>query len=45
MTEQEKKPDLLSLTPDELADLMEQIGEARYRAKQLFQGLHRGLAP
>ncbi len=45
MTEQETKPELLSLMPDELAALMEEMGEARYRAKQLFAGMHRGLSP
>ena len=39
------KPDLLSLSPDELSDLAASMGEARYRARQLFGGLHRGLAP
>lgn len=45
MTEQETKPELLSRMPDELAALMEEMGEARYRAKQLFAGMHRGLSP
>ena len=44
MTDQQK-PDLLALDPEELAALMESLGEARYRAKQLFEGMHRGLAP
>ena len=45
MTEQENKPELLALDPEALAELMESMGEARYRAKQIFTGLHRGLSP
>lgn len=41
----ETKPELLALYPEELEALMESLGEAKYRAKQLFTGLHRGLAP
>lgn len=40
-----RKPELLSLSLDELSGLVTSMGEARYRAKQLFGGLHRGLAP
>ncbi len=35
---------ILSYTPDELACLMDEIGEARYRAKQIFTQLHMGKA-
>lgn len=45
MNEQENKPELLALDPEALAELMESMGEARYRAKQIFTGLHRGLSP
>jgi len=37
--------DLLSLLPEELESLMEKIGEPKYRSKQLFDGMHKGLAP
>ncbi len=36
---------ILSLLPCELEALMAEIGEPKYRAKQLFVGLHKGLAP
>ena len=36
---------ILSLLPEELEALMAQIGEPKYRARQLFEGLHKGLAP
>ena len=36
---------ILSLLPEELEALMAQIGEPKYRARQLFSGLHKGLAP
>ncbi|MBQ9080924.1 MAG: 23S rRNA (adenine(2503)-C(2))-methyltransferase RlmN [Clostridia bacterium] len=41
----EKKPELLSMLPDELEEYMKSIGEPRYRARQLFEQLHRGLRP
>ena len=39
------RPELLSLLPDELVTLMASLGEPAYRARQLFEGLHRGLSP
>ncbi|MBR3641758.1 MAG: 23S rRNA (adenine(2503)-C(2))-methyltransferase RlmN [Oscillibacter sp.] len=36
--------DILSLTPTELGDLMREMGESAYRAKQIFAWLHRGAA-
>ena len=36
---------ILSLLPEELEALMAQIGQPKYRARQLFSGLHKGLAP
>jgi len=44
MTQTEKK-DLLSLLPSELEALMADIGEPRYRASQLFSGMHKGISP
>ena len=44
MTDTEKK-DLLSLLPEELEELMLSIGEPRYRATQLFTGMHKGISP
>ena len=35
--------DLLSMLPDELERFMAELGEPRYRAKQLFEQLHRGI--
>ncbi|MBQ3483263.1 MAG: 23S rRNA (adenine(2503)-C(2))-methyltransferase RlmN [Clostridia bacterium] len=43
MTDQ--KQELLALTPTELEDLFTALGEPRYRAKQIFPQLHRGLSP
>ncbi|MBQ7172634.1 MAG: 23S rRNA (adenine(2503)-C(2))-methyltransferase RlmN [Clostridia bacterium] len=43
--ETEKKPELLSLTPDELRASLVSLGEPAYRATQLFTQLHRGLSP
>ena len=40
-----KKYELLSLTPDELVALMGELGEPKFRAKQLFEQMHRGLSP
>lgn len=37
-------PDLLSLTPEELADLFSAQGEPAYRAKQVFSAFSRGLS-
>ncbi len=39
------RPELLSLTPAELEELMLSLGQPKYRAAQLFPQLHRGLAP
>ena len=39
------KPELLSLLPEELEALMIELGEAKYRAAQIFPQLHRGLSP
>ena len=40
-----KKIDLLSLLPSELEELILSIGEPRYRAKQLFTQMHKGISP
>ena len=37
--------DLLSLFPEELEDLLLSVGEPKYRAKQMFPQLHKGLSP
>ncbi len=37
--------ELLSLTPSELEEWVVSVGEPRFRAKQLFPQLHKGLAP
>ena len=42
---QTDKPELLSLTPAELEELMLSLGQPKYRASQLFPQLHRGLSP
>ena len=39
------KREILSLLPEELEAWMLEVGEAKYRAKQIFPQLHRGLAP
>ena len=41
----DKLPSLLSLSREELSELMVSIGEPKYRAEQLFVQLHRGLSP
>lgn len=41
----EKKPDLLSLLPHELEVLVVSLGEPKYRARQLFEQMHRGVSP
>ena len=43
--EQTAKQELLSLTPEELEAWMESVGEPKYRARQLFPQLHRGVRP
>lgn len=42
---QEKKPELLSFTFDELKAFVTGLGEPAYRAEQLFSQLHKGLSP
>ncbi len=42
---EDKKKDLLSLTADELRDLVISLAEPRYRAEQLFVGMHKGISP
>lgn len=39
------KTDLLSLYPGELTDLVLSIGEPKYRAKQIFSQIHKGISP
>lgn len=38
-----EKLDLLSLTIDEMEDLIDRIGEKRYRGKQVFQWVNKGI--
>ena len=40
-----EKRELLSLLPEELEEWMLTVGEPKYRAKQIFPQLHRGLSP
>ncbi|MBQ8140076.1 MAG: 23S rRNA (adenine(2503)-C(2))-methyltransferase RlmN [Clostridia bacterium] len=40
-----KKADLLSLDLSETEALVASMGEARYRAEQLFVGMHKGVSP
>jgi 23S rRNA (adenine2503-C2)-methyltransferase len=42
MSDGDEKANLLQLLPDELAGLLEDLGEPRYRARQIFAWLHRG---
>ncbi len=37
--------DLLSMTPEELTELLISIGEPKFRAKQIFSPMHRGISP
>ena len=37
--------DLLSVFPEELEALLLSVGEPKYRAKQMFPQLHKGLSP
>ena len=37
--------DILSLTLPEVEALILELGEPKYRAKQLFTGMHRGTSP
>lgn len=39
------KADILSLYPDELTELVLSIGEPKYRAKQIFTQIHKGISP
>ena len=45
MQDTNTKVELLSLLPDELAQLLISLGEPKYRAAQIFPQLHRGLSP
>ena len=40
-----QKTDLLSLLPDELEGFITSLGEPKYRAKQLFSQMHKGISP
>ncbi len=40
-----EKIDLLSLLPSELEEFIISLGEPKYRAKQLFSGMHKGISP
>ena len=40
-----EKIDLLSLLPEELEEYVLSIGEPKYRAKQLFSAMHKGINP
>ena len=40
-----KKTDLLSLLPQELESFIVELGEPKYRAKQLFSQMHKGISP
>jgi 23S rRNA (adenine2503-C2)-methyltransferase len=40
-----EKTDLLSLLPNELEEYIISIGEPKYRAKQLFSQMHKGISP
>ncbi len=40
-----QKTDLLSLLPEELEEFIISIGEPKYRASQLFGGMHKGISP
>ena len=42
---EQQKIDLLSLEPHELETFTAELGEPKYRARQLFQGMHRGISP
>ena len=39
------KTDLLSLLPEELEQFLVSLGEPKYRARQMFPQLHRGVSP
>ena len=40
-----EKTDLLSLLPEELEAFVVSLGEPKYRAAQLFSGIHKGISP
>ena len=42
---EQQKRELLSMMPTELEEYMKEIGEPKFRARQLFEQLHRGLRP
>lgn len=42
---QDKKIDLLSITYEELQELVISLGEPKYRAEQLFVQMHKGISP
>lgn len=42
---EEKKTDLLSLSQNELTELLLSLGEPKYRAEQIFTQMHRGVSP
>ena len=42
---QQIKPELLSMTEEELAVFLVSLGEPKYRANQLFTQMHKGLSP
>jgi len=41
----DNKKDLLSLSREELLELVTSLSEPRYRAEQLFVGMHKGISP
>lgn len=43
--DQISKRELLSMLPEELVAWTEEVGEPKYRAKQIFPQLHKGLSP
>ena len=42
---EQQRRELLSMMPTELEEYMKEIGEPKFRARQLFEQLHRGLRP
>ena len=44
MASETGKPDLTGLLPDELQAFLESLGEPKYRARQLYSWLHRGVS-
>ena len=45
MQDTNTKVELLSLLPNELAELLVSLGEPKYRAKQIFSQIHKGIDP